>query len=250
MRHQLKRWLDSLDPNLAIREYETNGLPAFDWQNDGWLIRFRAVAKAPEHRGEPGVRPIGMLGGKGGLIDDRGSLLAVLKSKPGRYGALGLPYVIAVLETGQFASTQSDWHRIGALYGSDQVTWGPGTPVRRTRAPDGFWVGPKGAQNRRVSGALLVAGLHPWTVAEVVPELWSNPFAQHPMQEMPWLFPHRKLEVQGTEGKLTTIDASIGLQVGHQVLTVQWQGGSRRVVWPPELAESPLSYPMSKRTIR
>ncbi|HZD37465.1 MAG TPA: ABC transporter substrate-binding protein [Actinomycetes bacterium] len=46
------------------------------------------------------------------------------------------------------------------------------------------------------------------------------------------------------------LDPVTGLQVGHQVLTVQWQGGSRRVVWPPELAASPLSYPMSRPTIR
>ncbi len=46
------------------------------------------------------------------------------------------------------------------------------------------------------------------------------------------------------------LDPASGLQVGHEVLTVQWQGGSRRVVWPLELAESPLSYPMSERTIR
>jgi branched-chain amino acid transport system substrate-binding protein len=28
--------------------------------------------------------------------------------------------------------------------------------------------------------------------------------------------------------------------VGHQVLTVQWQNGLRRVVWPLEQAERPL----------
>src|SRR6266540_708868 len=42
------------------------------------------------------------------------------------------------------------------------------------------------------------------------------------------------------------LDPVTGLQVGHQVLTVQWQGGSRRVVWPPELAERPLLYPLSR----
>jgi branched-chain amino acid transport system substrate-binding protein len=46
------------------------------------------------------------------------------------------------------------------------------------------------------------------------------------------------------------LDPVTGLQVGHEVLTVQWRGGSRRVVWPLELAESPLSYPMSQRTVR
>ena len=39
------------------------------------------------------------------------------------------------------------------------------------------------------------------------------------------------------------LDPKTGLQVGHNVLTVQWQGGVRRVVWPPEQAERPLEYP-------
>lgn len=33
------------------------------------------------------------------------------------------------------------------------------------------------------------------------------------------------------------VDPVSGLQVGHQVLIVQWQNGARRVVWPPEQAE-------------
>jgi hypothetical protein len=36
------------------------------------------------------------------------------------------------------------------------------------------------------------------------------------------------------------LDPKSGLQSGHQMLIVQWQQGSRRVVWPPEQAESPL----------
>lgn len=37
-----------------------------------------------------------------------------------------------------------------------------------------------------------------------------------------------------------TLDPDTGLQVGHQVLTVQWQNGRRRVVWPPDRAEARL----------
>ena len=37
------------------------------------------------------------------------------------------------------------------------------------------------------------------------------------------------------------IDPVSGLQVGHQVLIVQWQNGVRRVIWPPEQAERPLA---------
>jgi branched-chain amino acid transport system substrate-binding protein len=40
------------------------------------------------------------------------------------------------------------------------------------------------------------------------------------------------------------LDPDSGLQVGHEVLTVQWQDDIRRVVWPPEQAERPLRYPM------
>ena len=36
------------------------------------------------------------------------------------------------------------------------------------------------------------------------------------------------------------LDPQSGSQVGHEVLTVQWQDGVRRVVWPPEQAERPL----------
>jgi branched-chain amino acid transport system substrate-binding protein len=34
-------------------------------------------------------------------------------------------------------------------------------------------------------------------------------------------------------------------QVGHHVLTVQWQDGARRVIWPPEQAQASLRYPRS-----
>jgi branched-chain amino acid transport system substrate-binding protein len=36
------------------------------------------------------------------------------------------------------------------------------------------------------------------------------------------------------------LDPLTGLQVGHQIVVVQWQDGVRRVVWPPEQAECPL----------
>ena len=39
------------------------------------------------------------------------------------------------------------------------------------------------------------------------------------------------------------LEPATGLQVGHEVLTVQWQDGKRRVVWPRELAERRLVYP-------
>jgi branched-chain amino acid transport system substrate-binding protein len=39
------------------------------------------------------------------------------------------------------------------------------------------------------------------------------------------------------------LDPATGRQVGHQVLTVQWQDGTRRVVWPADRAQHPLRHP-------
>jgi branched-chain amino acid transport system substrate-binding protein len=43
------------------------------------------------------------------------------------------------------------------------------------------------------------------------------------------------------------LDPTTGLQVGHEVLTVQWQGGARRIVWPPKYADRSLIYPRPMR---
>jgi branched-chain amino acid transport system substrate-binding protein len=40
------------------------------------------------------------------------------------------------------------------------------------------------------------------------------------------------------------LDPQTRRQVGHHVLTVQWQDGARRVIWPPEQAQAPLRYPL------
>lgn len=41
------------------------------------------------------------------------------------------------------------------------------------------------------------------------------------------------------------LDPKTRQQVGHHVLTVQWQDGVRRVIWPPEQAQTSLRYPLS-----
>jgi branched-chain amino acid transport system substrate-binding protein len=41
------------------------------------------------------------------------------------------------------------------------------------------------------------------------------------------------------------VDPRTRRQVGHQVLTVQWQDDARRVIWPPEQAQAPLRYPLA-----
>jgi branched-chain amino acid transport system substrate-binding protein len=42
------------------------------------------------------------------------------------------------------------------------------------------------------------------------------------------------------------LDPVTGLQVGHRVVTVQWQDGRRRAIWPPDVAESAFRYPLER----
>jgi branched-chain amino acid transport system substrate-binding protein len=53
----------------------------------------------------------------------------------------------------------------------------------------------------------------------------------------------RRLDTTTLYGRFR-LDPDTGLQSGHEVLTVQWQDGTRRVVWPPDRAERPLRYPL------
>lgn len=42
------------------------------------------------------------------------------------------------------------------------------------------------------------------------------------------------------------LDPVTGLQVGHRVVTVQWQEGRRRAIWPSDLAEAAFRYPRAR----
>lgn len=52
----------------------------------------------------------------------------------------------------------------------------------------------------------------------------------------------RRLTVTTMFGRFR-LDPDTGQQVGHRVLTVQWQHGTRHVVWPPAQAQADLRYP-------
>ncbi len=52
----------------------------------------------------------------------------------------------------------------------------------------------------------------------------------------------RRLDTRTLYGAFR-LDPATGLQAGHRVVTVQWQDGRRRVVWPPDRAETRLCLP-------
>ncbi len=53
----------------------------------------------------------------------------------------------------------------------------------------------------------------------------------------------RRLDCTTLLGRFA-LDPATGHQVGHRVLTVQWQDGVRRCVWPPASAQAALRHPL------
>jgi hypothetical protein len=123
------------------------------------------------------------------VVNDAGPLQKAIKDKAGAYGQLGTPFVVAVATD---STTLDDIDVINALFGHEQVTRRPTAggldEFENSRAPDGVWIGPKGVQNRRVSGLLTAKMLCPWNVNRVIPTLWHHPGAEYPLvfEGFPW----------------------------------------------------------------
>lgn len=207
---RLEEWLAGLDPDEAQALWnETGDGPTLRWNGEaGWSLVFTAFPSKPEFRGVPVDRPLGMFSDEtGGMIDDHGPLHRALRRKrPGPYGALDWPYVIAVNEH-PFIAGDEEWHRMGVLYGSSAVKYGGGQGVRSVRLNDGFWRGLRGIpRNKRVSAVLFTSDLLPWNVENAQLEWWDNPFAISPMPTplVPGTCRRRQLVLRGSEGQMVT----------------------------------------------
>jgi hypothetical protein len=189
----IEEWLAGLDPDQVTSEYEVEGrFPAFRIERRGWEIELEARPVKPEARGRSGHRVLGSGPAVGGWVDDIGQLESKLKVKAGRYGRPEIPYVIAVLSLSGFME------RIDiaqALFGREAVVISdPEDAGRLIRQQNGFWFRGGRPINTRVSAVLTGVGLQPWSSTRIAPELWINPWAEHPLAE-DWPFAvHTALE--------------------------------------------------------
>ncbi len=184
----LQQWLDGLDPDHVTRHYEqASVLPSYRLSCRGWDVAFEAIPVKPEARGRPDHRVLGMGLAQGGFVNDVAQLKSTLKSKTGQFGQPDVPTVIAVLCESSFME-RLDIEQ--ALFGSEamQFRLGGGADARLVRQRNGLWSRGDGPQNRRVSAVLTAVCLHHGNAADVVPHLWLNPWANHPLDES-WPFP-------------------------------------------------------------
>ncbi len=193
LRRALERWTAGLDPDELWKQYQDDGeaaLPSWSWTNAGWLVHFTAMPLRETLRGRPDIRPVGshMVGGATLRRDDV-EIRKSVEDKAGKYGALDLPHVVAVLGTSHFLD---DLDVQEALFGSeehlrDQLQEHPAAS-RHPRQLDGALLGPGGPRNQVISAVLVGDGLTPSNVTREEPTLWMNPLASSPI-EADWPFP-------------------------------------------------------------
>lgn len=189
LRRSIRQFLSGLDYE-AVRTQARDGsqtLPKFCFPHGHFRLEIGVIPVSPEHRGDPGHRPLGVHGpGEGAWVDHRTPIRDKIRQKAHHYGELRRPLMLAINDAGGHADSTDVME---ALFGTERwmfspLTRPPNRPIVR-RAPDGAWNGPTGHHNRRVSAVFLVSALLPWTVATVVPVIYCNPWARYPVEGLP-----------------------------------------------------------------
>ncbi len=194
LRLDLTNWLATMDPDYIqqlLRGGKNSEIPVFPWQHEGWNLLFTPIPKSSKLRGQPGVRPIGMKMPEGGWMNTHGEIRKAIESKAKKYGDLQLPLIIAVNAVGDHCDNIDI---MNALYGDESILVTEHANGKFTerfdRKPNGASLGPKGPRNLLVSGGLMFACLNPWNMGVVTPELFHNPWAQHPLPVSSWPLPY------------------------------------------------------------
>jgi hypothetical protein len=167
----LARWLEGLDPDQVIARYERKApLPSHTWQEAEWCLTFEAIPRSPDRRGVSTRGAISVHPSQ--WLDEKSNrVLAAVKRKGGKYGDLGLPFIVAV---GHAAYFPEDQDTEAGLYGATVMYTQQNVPILG-RLPDGYWTDARVRTHSRVSGVLTVDNPAPWTWTKNPPVLWQSP---------------------------------------------------------------------------
>jgi branched-chain amino acid transport system substrate-binding protein len=166
----------------------------------------------------------------------------------------GLPDGDVLLVAGDFEGERAAAHRL--LRRRWRAAAFVGAGVEEVLAPLGSaregLLGPAQWVGRGESSAAFVAGYraatggeppYPAAQAYAAAEVAAHCLATGEPDDDALLAAARHLTCRTLLGEFR-LDPSTGLQVGHQVRVVQWQDGTRRIVWPQEEAEVEVRYPL------
>jgi hypothetical protein len=195
-----------------LRQEQNDGvIPTYSWSEQGVTLTFEPIPKGPRFRGQLGARPVGAVAPmEMRLLRTHDDIRTAVEGKATKYGALGLPLVVAVNVMDDFCDDLDVWN---ALFGEEQLVairqpderwrdeWGP-------RVPNGTWRGRHGPRNPLVSAVIVTQQLSPSNLRTHAVELIHNPWASHPL-------PADALGL--TQRTVAVADGRIHVQVGATV---------------------------------
>lgn len=224
IRSELHQWLQALNPNTVSewrKALDHDQHPHCNWVRDGWEIVFFAIPRSSDERGMPGETV------QYQMWDTRraqaqNSLQNALESKADRYGALQLPYIIAV-DVLAIDSLGTDIDEV--LFGKEIALFDTHTEqITLTRSPllpdrprseNGLWFGRRGARNQQISAVLLVNELMPCAIAHKTPILWHNPWADKPLDPALWQGPQMAPDLNASPPRMRHRDGKQAHEIFH-----------------------------------
>ena len=188
LRDELREWIDGLDFNSIVPGHQLDDLPTYDFCHDDWRIKFWAMPVQSEGLDVYDDRIIGMRVTGIQPIDTIGDIRRALDDKTTKYGARDRPFVIAV-STGSENPFFSIRSLRPALFGSGKEIMPSGVGIADTIWEDDavFWRSGE-PRNTRVSGVFVVIRLDAWNFATKTPIYMENPWAEHPLLDVPPVF--------------------------------------------------------------
>lgn len=186
LRDEVTAWLgnQNYDELKAAWDAHPLGHDRPTWRSDlhGMRVELRPIPRTDRvARG----RAIGVQTGSGWSRTPGAALRQAMEKKAGRYGALDLPFVIAV---NGLDGSGDRYDVMAALLGVEvvRIRLGQGADAATTdRTWDGLWTHPeRGARNVGVSAVIVFDGLGAWTPSKRGLTVF-NPWAKHALTSMP-----------------------------------------------------------------
>ena len=176
---ELTRWIHDLgSPELC----DPDNPSEFLWDRNGWEVYFCAMPRT----GGTSEPPLGTVSTGIAKLDSVRHIRRKVGTKTSKYGHLGGPYVIAVGANNPYLRTRN-LH--SALFGTEQLSLESKLgPPSISRARDGVFSGPRGPQNTRVSGLIVIKRVDAWNVGSRKPIYIENPWAKYPILDLPSVF--------------------------------------------------------------
>ena len=188
LRDELQKWLNGLDVNLVPATPRLDDRPSYDFNYGSWQIEFWAIPIEDKHLELDDDRMVGVRFTGIHKLDSAGHIRRALEDKTTKYGPRDRPFVIVVSAGADnpFISVRS--LRL-ALFGHNTAVFDDqGRHVASRQNGSGVLWHHVLPVNTRVSGVILVKRLDAWNVSTRMPIYMENPWAEHPLLDVPSVF--------------------------------------------------------------